>query len=236
VPRATPGKITSADILAMWAACYSSSRRRAVWVTSQDVETQMMTMFLPVTDGTGNIVNGFPTYLPPGGLSQAPYGTLMGRPVIATEAAPPLGSKGDIALLDLQSYLSVQKVSGIKQDISIHLWFDYDVTCFRFVIRLGGGPFWKTPLENYAGTAQRSPFVLLDGTVWTPPSLFGADRRKRELEEAENQNATAASLARRGQTAAVYQEHEATKRSNEQVAAAEKDRADKQRKTPSSGD
>jgi hypothetical protein len=49
--------------------------------------------------GTG----GVPVYLPPGGLSHAPFGTLMGRPVMPLEFCETLGTEGDIVLADVAS-------------------------------------------------------------------------------------------------------------------------------------
>jgi HK97 family phage major capsid protein len=113
-----------------------------------------MTMQFP---GTGTAV---PAYLPPGGLSAQPYGTLMGRPVISTEAAGALGDVGDISFVDFSQYMSVLKSGGVRQDISIHLFFDYDITAFRFVLRVGGQPWWNSPIARANGLS-RSPFVTL---------------------------------------------------------------------------
>ena len=47
--------------------------------------------------------------------------TLMGRPIIATQACETLGDKGDITLAHLPSYLSLTKTSGVRSQMSIHL-------------------------------------------------------------------------------------------------------------------
>jgi HK97 family phage major capsid protein len=162
------GTITVANIFQMWTAFYSASRS-GVWITSQEGQAALLSLYFPIpTGGVGNTITGFPAYLPPGGLSAAPYGTLMGRPILVTDVAPALGTAGDIALVDLKSYLTATKTGGIKQDISIHLWFDYDITCFRFVIRVGGTPWFKAPITTKSG-GQRSPYVLLGADVVTPP-------------------------------------------------------------------
>ena len=176
VPREAgqaPGTIVAANILKMWARCYAPARNRAVWIANQDIEDQFITTFIPIKDGAGAVVNGQLTYMPPGGLSGAPYSTLMGRPVIVTEAAPAAGSAGDLALVDLKSYLSAEKVGGVKQDLSIHVFFLYDISCFRWVLRLGGTPWWKAPITNKAGSVTRSPFVILgaDGGGGTTGTL-----------------------------------------------------------------
>lgn len=144
------------NIVNMWGRLTPQARQNAVWLVNPDVETQMMQMQFP---GTGTAV---PVYLPPGGLSAAPYGTLLGRPVIPSEANPALGDVGDIILGDLSSYLTVVKGGGIRQDVSIHLFFDYDITAFRFVFRVGGQPWWNSPITAaQVGAATRGFFVTL---------------------------------------------------------------------------
>lgn len=145
------------NIVNMWGRMASWSKPRAVWLMNSDAESVLPYMKF-VDQGTGNAV---PVYLPPGGLSQSPFGTLYGRPVITSEALPALGSKGDIILADLSQYLSVVKGGGVRQDVSIHLWFDYDVTAFRFVMRVGGQPWWDAPVTRPNGQSTRGFFITL---------------------------------------------------------------------------
>jgi len=170
IPRGTPGTVTMADILKMWGACYGPSRRRAVWICNQDIEASLMGLFFPIPP-TGTATGGWPIYLPPGGLSAAPFGTLLGRPVLVSEAANDLGVTGDLILADLKSYLTATKAGGMQQAFSIHLWFDWDVSCFRITWRLGGVPWWTAPVTSLTGAKSRSPFVVLGGTT-APPSLL----------------------------------------------------------------
>lgn len=150
----TADTVVFGNIVNMYTRMTDEGKRRAVWVINGDVEQQLMTMQFP---GTGTAV---PAYLPPGGLSAQPYGTLLGRPVITTEAAAALGDVGDISFVDFSQYMSVVKSGGIRQDVSIHLFFDYDITAFRFVLRVGGQPWWNSPVTRANGLS-RSPFVTL---------------------------------------------------------------------------
>lgn len=143
------------NIVKMYSRLYAGCRRNAIWLINQDIEPQLLTMTFP---GTGTAV---PVYLPPGGLSAAPYGMLMGRPVIPTEACQTLGTEGDIILTDLSKYLSVVKAGGMRQDVSIHLWFDQDVTAFRFILRVGGQPWWSSAISPKNGSSTRSCIVTL---------------------------------------------------------------------------
>lgn len=151
-----PDTLLFDNIISMWSRMPASARRNAVWLANSDVDGQLMRMAFP---GTGTAV---PTYLPPGGLSATPYASLMGRPVISTEAMPALGDRGDLILADLSQYMSVVKAGGVRQDVSIHLWFDYDITAFRFVMRVGGQPWWNAPIERNGGQPNRGFFVTLE--------------------------------------------------------------------------
>jgi HK97 family phage major capsid protein len=156
--------VVAQNIIDMHARLYASSMERAVWLVNQDVLPMIHTLALPGKDNTGAAATDWGThmYVPPGGLSNAPFGTLLGRPIIPTQAAPTLGSKGDIILADLGQYMTVMKSGGIRSDVSIHLWFDYDITAFRFVLRLGGQPWWDEPVDPLSGSNTLSPFVVLE--------------------------------------------------------------------------
>lgn len=147
--------IVPENIAKMWSRCWGRSRANAVWMINQDVEPQLHLMSLPV--GTG----GVPVYLPAGGLSQSPYATLYGRPVIPVEYCATIGTQGDILLGDWDQYLMIQK-GGVQAASSIHVRFIYDETTFRFVWRLDGQPIWKSALTPYKGSNTLSPFVALD--------------------------------------------------------------------------
>lgn len=143
------------NIIKMWSRCYNKSRLNAVWFINQDIEPQLFTLGIQV--GTG----GSTVYMPPGGLSGQPYGTLFGRPVIPIEQCATLGDLGDIILADLSQYILIDK-GGIQSASSIHLKFDYDETVFRFVYRVDGQPAWQSALTPYKGTSNTvSPFVTL---------------------------------------------------------------------------
>lgn len=144
------------NINKMWSRLYAPCRMNAVWLINQDIEPQLDGM--SVTVGTG----GAPVYLPPGGLADTPYARLKGRPVIPTQACETLGDQGDIILADLSQYLTVQKAGGMRSEVSVHLWFDYDLAAYKFVLRIGGQPWWSTTISARDGSNTMSPFVTLD--------------------------------------------------------------------------
>ena len=145
------------NIVAMYSRMYAPCRSRAVWLINQDIEPSLFTM--QFTTGVNSPV---PVYLPANGAAGLPYATLMGRPVIPVESASTLGDKGDIILADLSQYLSVTKTGGIRSDVSIHLFFDYDTAAFRFIMRIAGMPWWASAIDPANGTNTRSCFVTLD--------------------------------------------------------------------------
>jgi HK97 family phage major capsid protein len=98
--------------------------------------------------------------MPAGGLSQSPYNTILGRPVIPIEQCATLGTVGDIIFADLRGYVLATK-GGIQADMSIHVKFVYDESVFRFVMRLDGQPLRESALTPYKGSSTLSHFVAL---------------------------------------------------------------------------
>lgn len=149
--------IVAENIMNMWTRMYAPCRRNAVWLINQDIEAQLMQM---VIQGTNSGV--FPVYMPPSGLSAAPYGTLMGRPVFPTQACETLGDKGDIILVDMKQYMTALKTGNLRTDVSMHLWFDYDVLAYRFILRIAGQPWWASYITPRDSSNYISWAVTLD--------------------------------------------------------------------------
>ncbi len=138
------------NLIKMWNRLWSRSRANAVWFINQELETQLYTLK----------IGDKPVYIPAGGLSEKPYATLFGRPVIPLEQCNSAGEVGDIVLADLAQYLMIDK-GGVKAASSIHVRFLYDEQVFRFIYRVDGQPIWNKPLSPYKGSAVVSPFVAL---------------------------------------------------------------------------
>lgn len=156
VTRNTASHVYSQDIINLWARGYARSRPSFVWFINQDVEPELFQMNLGGSATAGIQVNQ--TYLPPGGLSQTPYGTLMGRPVIPIEQCQTMGTSGDIILADFGEYILIDK-GGIQNASSIHVSFLTDQTVFRFVYRCDGQPSWNAPLTPYKSAGARKSVV-----------------------------------------------------------------------------
>ena len=143
-------KITVENLIKMWSRCWGRSRSNAVWYINQELEPYLYTL----------TVGDKPVYIPAGGLSEKPYGTLFGRPVVPLEQCSAAGSVGDIILGDLSQYLLIDK-GGINAASSIHVRFLYDESVFRFIYRVDGQPIWNKPITPYKGSSTLSPFVTL---------------------------------------------------------------------------
>ena len=143
------------NIVQMYTRLYSPMRTSAIWLINSDIEPQLYSMQFP---GTGTAV---PVFLPPGGLSASPFATLMGRPVVPSEAMQTLGDLGDIAFVSLLGYLSIMKTGGMRNDVSMHLYFDYDMLAYRFILRVAGAPWLDSPISPKNGSTTKSAFVTL---------------------------------------------------------------------------
>lgn len=153
----TADTINAQNVVKMFARMPLNSRQTAVWLINPDAEPQLPLMTLGQQ----------PVYLPAGGLSDAPFGRLLGRPVIPHQVTETVGDLGDIMFVDLNQYLTLTKTggardaNGMRADVSIHLWFDQDIVAFRFTIRIGGQPWWSAATSPRDGTSTQSPFIVL---------------------------------------------------------------------------
>src|SRR3990172_4314221 len=125
------------NIEKMWARVWPLSLPRGEWYINQDVWPQLFQLSQAVG------VGGVPVYIPPGGMSAAPFGTLLGRPITPIEQCEALGTVGDIVFADFGEYLVIEKGT------------------FRFILRADGQPKRNAPLTPYKGTNTQSSFVTL---------------------------------------------------------------------------
>lgn len=156
------GTIHGKNVAAMMARMPASSFGKAVWLVNQDCLPQIMALGFNVTDGTTTNAGAGAIWMTPGQLQNgSPYGSILGRPVVVTEACSALGTAGDIILADLSKYLSIVKGS-MKSDTSMHLYFDQNVTAFRFVLRMNGQPWLSAAIARKNGSNTLSHFVTLE--------------------------------------------------------------------------
>mgnify|MGYP004688522587 CR=1 FL=1 len=142
--------INTQNILGMWQRGLTRNRRSMIWLAHPDCEMQFQQLTL----------NGDSIWMPEGGLADAPYQRILGRPVIYDDNCSALGSKGDVNLVDLSRYILVKK-GGAKQNWSMHVEFLTDQMCFRMVLRVNGAPDTNKTFKLKNTTLTRSPFVTL---------------------------------------------------------------------------
>lgn len=146
--------VVAENIVQMYSRMLPRSRANAVWYINPMVEPQLRLM----KDGAGNYI-----YMAPGSqMNQTPYGMLMGRPVVPMLGSmPELGDEGDIVFADLGYYYTILKASGVKNSVSTHLYFDRDITAFKFTMRLDGACPFSSPVSPEKGNYNMSGFVTL---------------------------------------------------------------------------
>jgi len=142
------------NLVKMWSRLHAGSKSNAVWLVNPDCMPQLMLMSLDV--GTG----GAPVYLPPGGASGAPYGSIFGRPVIENEFSATVGDAGDIVLADFSQYQVITK-GGLNSAMSAHVKFAEDEMAYRWTYRIDGQALWKSALTPFKGSSTVGPFVGL---------------------------------------------------------------------------
>jgi HK97 family phage major capsid protein len=122
----------------------------AVWLANSDI----MPTIMDLKSDLGQPV-WFPNY------QDAPGGTLLGRPVHFTEHAATVGDLGDLQFIDPRGYEAYRKQNGVTFAESIHLYFDYNIRAFRWIVRTGGQPMLSKPRDPARGNATKSHFVAL---------------------------------------------------------------------------
>jgi HK97 family phage major capsid protein len=147
--------IVAKNVLKMYSRMIPGSRAKAAWYINAGCEEQLRLM----KDDVGNFI-----YVAPGSqLNQTPYGMLLGLPVIPLIGSmPALGDEGDIILADLSYYYTIQKAGGMKQAVSSHLYFDRDISAYKFTLRIDGACPFKTPVVTEFGSHSMSGIITLE--------------------------------------------------------------------------
>ncbi len=149
--------VNFANVNNMLARILPNSLPNAVWLVHPSVLPQIRAMKFDLT-----ATSPVPVYMPPSGVSGAPYGTLYGRPLMPMMGGVrQVGDEGDLMLVDLSYYYTVVKISGIKSDISTHVHFKTDESLFKFSMRLAGQCPFKAPVTTEFGGYSLSGFVTL---------------------------------------------------------------------------
>ncbi|MEE3098756.1 MAG: phage major capsid protein [Pseudomonadota bacterium] len=144
--------IVADNVNKMFARQHMPGRSGWFWLANIDVFPQLQKL---------NAGTDAPLFYPPGGIAAAPNGMLLGKPIVYTEHSETLGTVGDLALVNPEGYFGAKRTAGVEFATSIHLWFDYATTAFRWTFRMGGAPFLSEPVSPAKGSGTRSHFIAL---------------------------------------------------------------------------
>jgi len=147
-------ELLAQNVWNMWTRMLPGSGNRTVWLANPTIKPELYSMGVAIGAGGSSI------YMPTGGISQSPFDTLMGRPIVWTEHCPVLGTVGDLILADLQYYIIGDR-KRLEVAISPHIRFVSDETAWRFVTRVDGQPYFSEPFTPKRGDTL-SPFVALE--------------------------------------------------------------------------
>lgn len=98
-------------------------------------------------------VGNQPAFIPANrGMVGAPTpATVLGLPYVFSRHGEAVGDVGDVYMVDPNGYMCAVKSGGTKFDASIHLYFDYAVTAFRWIFRIGGEPILSAAIAGPKG-------------------------------------------------------------------------------------
>lgn len=141
--------IVAENVLQMYSRQMDISN--SIWIANTNTFPQIATM----------TIGDQPMYQPPMGLAAAPFGTLMGRPILYTEHAKTVGDQGDLCFASMRNYYGIKKSGGVKFAESMHLFFDRDAQAFRWTFRFNGQTFLSAPVTPNNGSDTKSHFIAL---------------------------------------------------------------------------
>jgi len=145
------GTIVTENVRKMFTSCKNPARSQ--WVVSRSAYEQV----LGLEDAQGNAL-----FVGPNGLGDAPFGRLLGLPIMISDYCAAVGTVGDIILGDFSKYQIVSK-GGLKLKTSSEVSFLTDATVFKFTWRMAGKPVGL----KYSATdgTEIGDFIVLDDRV-----------------------------------------------------------------------
>jgi HK97 family phage major capsid protein len=147
--------IVPANIVKMFSRLRPGAIARSRWYANSEILPQLMSL---QAGDSGPLL-----WTPPAtGFREAPGGILLGRPIVFSEHCKPLGTVGDLQLVDPSGYFAVMRRPGVQFAESMHLYFDYNLRAFRWTFRIGGMPFLSAPVDPAHGSTTKSFFTAIE--------------------------------------------------------------------------
>lgn len=130
-----PGSVIYENLAKMYARLHPRSVSKAVWIVSQTLVPELLSIEIPI--GTGG------TFIPALREDSGRF-FVLGREVLFTEKVPTAGNRGDITLCDLSQY-AVGLRRGMTFERSNAVGWTSDVSHFRSIVRVDGIGKWNGP-------------------------------------------------------------------------------------------
>jgi HK97 family phage major capsid protein len=127
------GTILYENIVRMFARLHPSAIQGATWVASSTTIPQLLSLYI----GTGTSGTIMPAVKEGSGNF-----TLLGMPLLFTEKLPPLGTKGDILLVNFSNYAIGLRKEVVLEKSNAPGW-SRDVTSYRIILRADGMGLWN---------------------------------------------------------------------------------------------
>lgn len=149
VVRAGANDIAFADVLGMLAKSQLGSNG-LIWTANQSA----LPKIAQLKDANNNNI------FVQGDATKGLASSLLGYPLYFSGRTPPLGSEGDLMLLNLSHYL-IHDGRAMSIDASPHVYFINNKTVIRIVKSVDGNGWLTEPITLEDGSTQVSPFVIL---------------------------------------------------------------------------
>ena len=156
VLRNTANRVMIEDLAEMYRQMLPTSHSNAFWVINPTVIDDLIEL------GSGNAADASGKNLV--WIDRVQDGLLwkiFGRPVLISEKMQAKGTAGDIGYYDFRYYLIGDR-QPITIDVSTHVAFATDETCWRFVLRVAGQCWPQSAKTLRRGGITQSPFIQLD--------------------------------------------------------------------------
>ncbi len=137
------------NIIKMVARIHPSLLPGSIWVANPNTLTQLLNIQRPISDAAGtDYVGG--DILPVFQTGVGGTFSLLGLPLVFSEALPVLGDAGDLVLANFGEYQLGMRMDA-RIDVSTELKFDYDKSVFRLILRADGLSRWDQALQPMYG-------------------------------------------------------------------------------------
>ena len=151
--RTTPSTIVFNDVAGMYARLHPQWFSGACWIAHPSTLPQL----LRLSDGSSRYI-----WAPSMGMTQGvPNMPLLGLPVVLSDKASELGTRGDLMLCNLGAYAFGMR-AGAQLESTVAAHWTTDAISFRVILRCDGKPLLDNAITPRTGGSTLSAFVALE--------------------------------------------------------------------------